>query len=146
MSTSTNQTPAQLPEKIRTLKIIHLAILGGVIFIYVLLGDISMEILHIPPLDTLSMTFFAMPFFAFALGNLLFHQQLKKADRKLSPNDNFGVYQTGSIIRWAILELAAFVILLLAPEHLIFGIFTILILAFLRPTETRVEAALQYLD
>lgn len=146
MSTSTNQTPAQLPEKIRTLKIIHLAILGGVILLYVLIGDISMEILHIPPLDTLSMTFFAMPFFAFALGNLLFHQQLKKADRKLSPNDNFGVYQTGSIIRWAILEAAAFIILFLAPEHLIFGIFTILILAFLRPTETRVEAALQYLD
>src|SRR5690554_6049336 len=146
MSTSTNQTPAQLPEKIRTRKIIHLALVGGVIFIYVWLGDISIEILHIPPLDTLSMTFFAMPFSAFALRNLLFHQQLKKADRKLSPNDNFGVYQTGSIIRWAILELAAFVILLLAPEHLIFGIFTILILAFLRPTETRVEAALQYLD
>src|SRR5690554_7891075 len=101
MSTSTNQTPAQLPEKIRTLKIIHLVTSGGVIFIYVLLGDISMEILHIPPLDTLSMTFFAMPFFAFALGNLLFHQYLTKAARKLRPNDNFGIYQTGSIITWS---------------------------------------------
>lgn len=146
MASSTNQTPAQLSEKIRTLKIIHLAILGGVILMYVLIGDISMEIFHIPPFDTPSMVFFTLPFLALALGNFLFHQQLKKADRKLSPNDNFGVYQTGSIIRWAVLELAAFAILFLAPEHLIFGLLTILMLALLRPTQARVEEALQYLD
>lgn len=146
MASSTNQTPAQLPEKLRTLKIIHLAILGGVILLYALIGDISMEIFNIPPLGTPSMIYFMIPFFALAIGNFLFHQQLKKADRKLSPNDNFGVYQTGSIIRWAILEAATFIILFLAPEYLIFGLFTILMLAFLRPSEARVKAALQYLD
>ncbi|HLW31658.1 MAG TPA: hypothetical protein VKX40_05315 [Aequorivita sp.] len=57
-----------------------------------------------------------------------------------------GGTQTASILRWAILQGVAFVILFLAPEHLIFGLFLILIIMFLRPTAARVKAALQHLD
>lgn len=135
-----------MKEKIRTLQIIHLAICGGVLLVYILIGNISVETLYIPPLDSPSNMYLVIPFLALAIGNFLFYSQLKRVDKNLKPEDNFSVYQTASILRWAILEGAAFVILFLAPEYLIFGLFLILIMVFLRPTEARVKAALQYLD
>jgi hypothetical protein len=56
----------------------------------------------------------------------------------LKLEDKLPVYQTASIIRWAILEGVAFIILILKPDFLIFGILVIIYLIFLRPTEEKI--------
>lgn len=134
-----------MTEKIRVLKIIHLAICGGTIFLYLILGGISRDILKIPNMDSTSMIYLVIPILAFFLSNFLFKSQLKQADRSLNLEDNFGIYQSASIIRWAILEAAALMIVILAPDLMIFGILIILYLLFIRPTENRLKADLQYM-
>lgn len=42
-------------------------------------------------------------------------------------------------MRWAILEGAAFLILFLKPDFVLFGLLIIIYLIFLRPTEERVN-------
>lgn len=135
-----------MTEKIKTLKIIHLAITGSVIMIYLLQGDISQDALSIPEIDSSSALYIAIPIIALILGNFLFRMLLKKVDKNTSLDDNFGAYQTASIIRWAVMEGAAFMILFIAPDFMLLGIFLILYLLFLRPTEDKVKAGLQYLN
>ena len=135
-----------MKEKIRTLKIVHLTICGATLLIYILLGNISLETLNIPSMDSPSNYFLAVPLIAFVLGNLIFKSQLKKVDRSKTLEENLGIYQTASIIRLAILEGGAFIILLMAPELLLFGIFVIVYMLYLVPTETRIKKDLQYLD
>lgn len=68
----------------------------------------------------------------------MFKLQLKQTDPELKPEENLPIYQTASIMRWAILEGAAFIILFLKPDFLLAGILLIVYLISLRPTEERV--------
>lgn len=102
-----------------------------------------MESLPIKSVDSSEIIYVAIPILAFVLSNFLFKSQLKQANPKLKLEDNLPVYQTASIIRWAILEGAAFLILFLCPKFLLFGILVIAYLVFLRPTEERMNSELQ---
>lgn len=127
-------------EKIKTLQLIHLALCAGLLVAYFVIGDISVEKLKIIPIIDSSSIFFAIiPFLAIILAHFLFKSQLKQVDPKLKLEDKLPVYQTASIIRWAILEGAAFIILILKPDFLIFGILLIIYLIFLRPTEEKIN-------
>lgn len=130
-------------EKIKTLQIIHLAICAGIIVAYFMIGNLSMESLTIKSIDSSEIVYVVIPILAFVLSNFLFKSQLKQANPKLELEDNLPIYQTASIIRWAILEGSAFLILFLCPDFLIFGILIIVYLAFLRPTEERINSDLQ---
>lgn len=132
-----------MTQKIKTLQIIHLAICAGIIVAYFTLGNLSLESLNSKSIDSSDIVFVAVPILAFFLSNFLFKSQLKQANPKLKPEENLPIYQTASIIRWAILEGAAFLILFLCPKFLLFGILIILYLAFLRPTEERTNNDLQ---
>lgn len=129
-----------MQEKLKTLKIIHLAICGGVLLAYILLGQItSFEALKLPVIDNDAIVFLIIPFAAFSVSHLLFKMQLKKANPKLTLEENLPVYQTASIIRWAILEGAALVLLILKKEFILFGILLIVYLITIHPTEDRVK-------
>lgn len=130
-------------EKIKILKTIHLAICAGVIITYIMLGGFSMETLKIPILDSSSIVFAVLPFLAIFVGNFLFKSQLKQADQNLKIEEKLPVYQTASIIRWAILEGVAFVILFAKPDLVLFGLIAIAYLIFLRPTEDKINADFQ---
>ncbi|MBF4467457.1 MFS transporter [Flavobacterium sp. LC2016-12] len=130
-------------EKIKILKTIHLAICAGVIITYIMLGGFSMETLKIPILDSSSIVFAVLPFLAIFVGNFLFKSQLKQADQNLKIEEKLPVYQTASIIRWAILEGVAFVILFSKPDLVLFGLIAIAYLIFLRPTEDKINADFQ---
>lgn len=132
-----------MTEKIKILKTIHLAICAGVIITYFMLGGLSMETLKIPILDSSSIVFAVLPFLAIFLGNFLFKSQLKQADQNLKIEEKLPVYQTASIIRWAILEGVAFIILFLKPDLALFGLIVIAYLIFLRPTEDKINADFQ---
>jgi uncharacterized membrane protein YoaK (UPF0700 family) len=132
-----------MTQKIKTLQIIHLAICAGIIVVYFMLGNLSMESLIITSIDSSEIVYVLIPILAFFLSNLLFKSQLKKVNPKLNPEENLPIYQTASIIRWAILEGAAFVILFVSPKFQLLGILILLYLAFLRPTEEIIKNDLQ---
>ncbi|KAF2342188.1 MFS transporter [Flavobacterium tistrianum] len=125
-------------EKIRTLQIIHFGICAGTIIAYFIVGDISLETLNIPAIDSNSILYLIIPVLAFVLSSILFKAQLKQIDPKLKLEDKLPVYQTASIMRWAVLEGAAFLILFIKPEFILFGILLIVYLIYLRPTEERI--------
>jgi uncharacterized membrane protein YoaK (UPF0700 family) len=132
-----------MTQKIKTLQTIHLAICAGIIVAYFMMGNLSIDSLNIQSIDSSEIIFVAIPILAFVLSNFLFKSQLKQANPKLKPEENLPIYQTASIIRWAILEGAAFLILFVSPDFQLFGILIILYLAFLRPTEERINNDLQ---
>jgi hypothetical protein len=125
-------------EKIKTLQIIHLGICAGTIIAYFIVGDISLETLNIPVIDSNSILYLVIPVLAFVLSSILFKAQLKQIDPKLKLEDKLPVYQAASIMRWAVLEGAAFLILFMKPEFILFGILLIVYLLYLRPTEERI--------
>lgn len=125
-------------EKIKTLQIIHLGICAGTIIAYFIVGDISLETLNIPAIDSNSILYLVIPVLAFVLSSILFKAQLKQIDPKLKLEDKLPVYQAASIMRWAVLEGAAFLILFIKPEFILFGILLIAYLLYLRPTDERI--------
>lgn len=132
-----------MTQKIKTLQTIHLAICAGIIVAYFMIGNLSIDSLNIQSIDSSEMVFVAIPILAFVLSNFLFKSQLKQTNSKLKSEENLPIYQTASIIRWAILEGAAFLILFVSPDFQLFGILIIAYLVFLRPTEDRVNNDLQ---
>ena len=129
-----------MTQKIKTLQIIHLAVCAGTILVYFFLGELSIEKLkNIPSIDSSSIVYVFIPVLAFVLSTFLFKSQLKQIDPKLRTEDKLPVYQTASIMRWTVLEGAAFLILFLKPDFILFGLLIIIYLIFLRPTEERVN-------
>ncbi|MFB9079138.1 MFS transporter [Flavobacterium procerum] len=133
-----------MTEKIKTLRIIHLAVCAGVLLIYFMVGNISIEHLKkIPAIDSSSVVYVFIPILAVVLGNFLFKSQLKQIDKKKSIESQLPIYQSASIMRWAVLEGAAFLILFLKPDFVLFGFLIIIYIIVLRPTEERIKNDLQ---
>ena len=132
-----------MTEKIKILKIIHLAICAGMILAYIFAGQFTIEQLKGQQIDSDDLVYLAIPFAAFFLSNFMFKSQLKQVDSKSTLEEKLPIYQTASIIRWAILEVGAFLILFMKPDLLIFGIILILYLVFLRPSEEKIVSDFQ---
>lgn len=132
-----------MTEKIKALRTIHLALCAGVIMAYFVLGNLSLETLKLPSMTSSSLVFFAIPIAAFFISNFFFKSTLKKADLQKKWEDNLAIFQTASIIRWAILEGAAFLILILKPDMMLLGLLVILYIIYLHPTEDRIKQELQ---
>lgn len=130
-------------QKLKTLQIIHLSICAGVILGYVILGDFSPEVLQMPIVDSNSIIYAIIPLIAFVFSNFIFRSQINKIDVKVSFDEQFPLYQTASIVRWAILEGAAFVLLILKKDFILFGILLIVYLLLLFPSEFKVKSDLE---
>jgi hypothetical protein len=132
-----------MSQKLKTLQIIHLSICAGVILGYVILGDFSPEVLQMPIVDSNSIIYAIIPLIAFVFSSFIFRSQINKIDAKVSFDEQFPMYQTASIVRWAILEGAAFVLLILKKDFVLFGILLIVYLLLLFPSEFRVKSDLE---
>lgn len=128
-----------MKQKIATLRLIHLAICGATVLLYLILGNFSMALFDFPSIGSTSSFILAVPLAAFILSNYLFKAKLKSIDREKSLKENMVIYQTASIIRLAVLEGAAFIILFIAPEYILFGIFIIIYMLYLIPTAPKIE-------
>lgn len=127
-------------QKIKTLQIIHLALCIGLIVAYIAIGDIlNPETLKIPKIDSNSVVYFVIPIAAVILSNFLFKQQLVKVEKSLQIQEKVPLYQSAFITRMAVLEAAAFMILILKKELIILGILLIAYMIFLRPSIVRME-------
>lgn len=136
---STSNLNQIMTEKIKTLQIIHLAVCAGIIVAYFFVGEISLEKLKLPEITTVGLTYTLIPILAYVISTFLFKSQIKQIDPKLKLEEKLPFYQAASIMRWAILEGAAFILLFLTPEFIVFGILIIIYLIFLRPTEERIK-------
>ncbi|MEP0265671.1 MFS transporter [Dokdonia sp.] len=132
-----------MKEKLKVIKIIHLALCSGVILAYIFLGNVSdITNFDITNIDSSDIVYLLIPFLAYFLSNFLFKSQLKNIDTTLDIEENFQFYQTASLTRWAILEGAAFAILFMKRDFMILGVLIILYLIFLRPTLDRIKTDL----
>ena len=135
-----------MTQKIKTLQIIHLAICLGVSLAYVFAGDIFTKEFKFPNIDASSVVYAVVPTIAIRISNFLFKSQLKKIDSKKKLEENLPLYQSASIIRWAILEAAAIFVLFSNPDFVLFGVILIVYLISLRPTEDRIKTDLECLE
>ena len=113
------------------------------ILAYIFAGKFTIEQLKGQIISTDDLVYFAIPVAVFFLSNFMFKSQLKQVDSRLTLEEKLPLYQTASLIRWAILEGAAFFILFIKPDLLILGIIIILYLVFLRPTEEKIVSDFQ---
>ena len=129
-----------MKEKLKTLQIIHLAItLGVAVAYFFILSKDAIANFKIPTIDSDSIIFVLIPVIAIVLSNFMFKNMISKIDSNLSDEAKINAFQTSSIIRWAILEGAALVLLFLKPDFFIFGIIIIIYLLTIRPTEDKVN-------
>lgn len=128
-----------MKDKIKTLQIIHLALCAGVIVAYIVMNNIKSisDIFTISGISSEDYLFIALPLIAFIVSNFLYKLVLKKIDKNATVEANFMQFQNASIVRWAILEGSAFIILFMKPDFILFGILILIYLILLRPTEDR---------
>ncbi|WP_282069525.1 MFS transporter [Olleya namhaensis] len=136
-----------MKDQLKVFRIIHLALVAGLVVAYFVLGNLSdFSQLKLPTLDNDNMIYLAIPIAAFIISNLMFKMLVSKIDNALSLKEKIVPYQSASIVRYAIIEGAAFLILILKPELIVFGLLLIVYLALLMPTEYRIKRDLQILD
>lgn len=128
-----------MTHKIKSLQMIHLAICIGMLVAYIFVGEITMDTFKVPTIDSSALIYLLIPVLAVFLSNFLFNSQLKQIDKKANVEDILPIYQTASIIRWAVLEGGAFIILFAQPNLIVFGILLIVYLIILRPTQEKME-------
>lgn len=136
-----------MKEKIKIIQTIHLALTLGVTLAYFLLAEIASieELFILPEINNSNIYIGIIPIAAYIFSNILFKNLIRKVDKKLKTEANLGAYQTASLIRWAILEGAAFFIITNSPDFILFGAVLIIYLALLRPTENGITNDLKNL-
>jgi len=123
-------------QKIKTLKIIHLALVAGVTFAYFLIGDFK-NILNLE-IDNSSLIYSFIPAAAYVLSNFIFNNVLKNIKEDNSDDEKFAIYQNASIFKWAVLEVACFLILFLKPDFILFGVILLFYMILLAPKEEKI--------
>ena len=125
-----------MDQKIKTFKFIHLAMVAGVTLAYFFLGDFK-NIFNLE-IDNSDLPYSFIPAIAYVFGNILFRNTLKKIDRDNTPDEKLAIYQTASIMRWAVLEGACFAILFLKPKLLLFGVILLVYMILTAPRKSQI--------
>ena len=126
-----------MKEKIKVLQIIHFALLAGLTIAYFILGDLFN--LSMPKLEGENMYYIFIPAIAILISNFLFKNGISKIDSNKSNKEKIIAYQSVSIISWSVLEFAAFIILILKPTLIVFGLLILLYFLMIRPTKEKIE-------
>lgn len=123
-------------------------VLGVSLAYFTLVYVQNLDVLDLPSGDTEAWTFIFIPLFAFLGSRMIFKQILHKGNESTQLKkpgqweDHFASYQTACLVRWAILEGAAFILIFLKPEFVLFGVLLILYMAFLRPSQEELKREL----
>ena len=127
-----------MKEKLKTVKMIHLALCAGVTMALLVIGDLTtITEFQFPEMDSTSILGIVIPAVAFVLSNVVYKINLRKVDPDLSLEEKIPLYQTFCLVRWAIIEGSVFFILFSQPAFTVFGLALIAYMAFLHPTEDR---------
>ncbi|REH46431.1 hypothetical protein C7448_108102 [Tenacibaculum gallaicum] len=129
-----------MDQKIKTLKIIHLALVAGVTLAFTILGDF--KIMFNMVIDNSSLLYAFIPAIAYVASNFMFKNMLRKVQKDASNEEKLAIYQSASIARWAIIEGACFLILILKPDFLLLGVILLIYLILLTPKKTQIVETL----
>jgi len=100
-----------MKAKFRTFIIIYAALLSGIILMAVITKAINFETIF--QLSEEELPWLFLPLAAILLSEFLYRNTIKQMPTQTDEDGRFGVFQSASIIRWAILEGAAIVCILL---------------------------------
>lgn len=125
-----------MEAKFKNIQGLHFAICIAILIAYCMLGNItSFENVSSFSVETTSIISLVGLLFSFRFSQYLYKRQLKNINPQLELEEKIPLYQTASIIRWAIVEAAAFLILFLDPNFIHFGVLILLYLLWIRPSE-----------
>ncbi len=131
-----------MKQQFKTLQIIHLAICAGPIVFFFIATDLKkFELL--PNITNDNLLIAIIPLIAFILGNYIFRTRIAKINLYDASLMKFQKFQEISIIRWALFEGSAFVVLVLAPELSSLALFVVLYLIFTRPSAQNISDLLK---
>jgi divalent metal cation (Fe/Co/Zn/Cd) transporter len=129
-----------MKEKIKIIQTIHLFMVMSLLFAYYFIGEFnSLDKFKIPAIDDSSVPMLLIPAFAIAVNFILFQYKVKQIDTTKEFEEYYVEYQSALIIRFALLEGVAFLILFMLPEYQIFGFIIVIYLLFLRLTINRMK-------
>lgn len=127
-----------MKEIIKSTQIIHLAMCAGTLAACFIIGDIkALYQLNLEALSINDILFFLIPITAINLSNILYRSILKKIDPKLDLDKKAEQYRSACIVRYALLEGAIFLLLILQPAFLILCVLVILYLIYIRPSNSQ---------
>lgn len=133
-----------MQQRIVTVKIIHIALIAFVIIACFVLGDL--KYITNAKLDASNFAFLLIPVVAYFFGNYMFQNVFKGINEMQSTEDKMLIYIRASIVRWAILEVVCFFILIIKPELLIINVVVLLFMMYLRPSKDHIKQTLNLRD
>lgn len=129
-----------MQSSIKTLQIIHLALVAGVTIAYVIVGRLhTLNFLKLPEMNNTALLLMLGAAAAVLLSHVLYKQQLRQISKTASFQEQFNIYQTATIMRLSVLEGVAFLMLFLQKDLLIVGLILIVYMLLLRPSEVRMK-------
>ena len=131
-----------MKEKLKTISIIHLGLCAGLIFAYYFIGKDYFKEASFNDVSGMDYLYLFLPLIAYYLSQFLYQNQLKNLSSSQSEDEKFMIFQTASIMRWAIIEGCAFAILFIAPQFIYLGVLLIVYLVIIRPTESQINTVL----
>ncbi len=129
----------EIRSNFKTLKIIHLALCAGVLMAYIFAGDLLRKLSNIA-MGAEQFTYAVIPIAAGVLSHFMYKKLLENIDPGQSTAEKLALYQRANLVRWAILEAAAFIFLMVLPDYLFLGVPIILYMASLMPNEEKYNA------
>jgi DMSO reductase anchor subunit len=129
-----------MQSPLKTLQIVHMALVTGVTMAYIVIGQInSLEFFNISKLNNTSLLVVLGVVMVALISNLIYNQVLMQISKTATNQEQFAKYQTANIIRLAVLEGTALLILFLQNDVLFMGLLLIVYMILLRPTENRMK-------
>jgi DMSO reductase anchor subunit len=129
-----------MQSPLKSLQIVHMALITGVTMAYIVIGQInSLEFFNISKLNNTSLLVVLGVVMVALISNLIYNQVLMQISKTATNQEQFAKYQTANIIRLAILEGTALLILFLQNDVLFMGLLLIVYMILLRPTENRMK-------
>ena len=129
-----------MQQKFKILQLIHLALISGVSIAYMVFGNLK-NVMDLK-IDTTSLPYAFIPLVAYYLSNFIFKIVLKGIKREATTDEKLTIYQSASIVRWAILEASCFVILFLKPDFILLGFILLIYMYLIRPTKNTIAQTL----
>ncbi len=127
-------------QQIKIAQIIQLVLILGFCVANYVLGDFSN--IEKVKWDSSNLMFVLLPIAAYFFGLFISKNALSKVRKEQPTSEKIIAYQSSLIMRWATLEGAGFLILILKPELIIINIAILFLLIIIRPSKENAKAVL----
>ena len=128
-----------MEQKLKVLRIIHLAFIGQALFMYFIFGEVDkLEFLDFKNVEGPAYLMLFVPIAAVFASDFLYKQMLKKVERNSTDDQKIQHYMVACILRWALVEGPVF-FLLFMEDFILVGLMLIGYLAFIGPSKDKME-------